>query len=233
MEFAYEPEVDRLRTRVLEFMHEFVYAAEHTYHEQAAAGAESRWDTPPIMDELKAQARSRGLWNLFLPGSEGAGLSNLAYAPLAEITGRSPFVAPEALNCSAPDTGNMETLARFATPIVRERWLRPLLDGEIRSCFSMTEPEVASSDATNIATRIERCAGGYAVSGRKWWSSGAMSPRCKVAIMMGVSDPDGESHRRHSMVVVPLDSPGGEDRAVDLGVRVRRRAARRTRRDRL
>jgi acyl-CoA dehydrogenase len=209
MEFAYDQQVEELQARVLEFMHELVYPAEATYHEQATAG--ERWHTPAIIDELKAQARARGLWNLFLPDSEhGAGLTNLAYAPIAEITGRSPFIAPEALNCSAPDTGNMETLARFGTPAIKERWLRRLLDGEIRSCFSMTEPDVASSDATNIDTRIERCAEGYAIRGRKWWSSGAMSPRCKVGIVMGVSDPAGERHRRHSMVVVPLDAPGVE-----------------------
>jgi acyl-CoA dehydrogenase len=209
MEFAYDQAVEALRAQLLEFMDEFVYPAEETYHAQVATG--DRWDTPPIIEELKTQARARGLWNLFLPGSEhGAGLSNLAYAPLAEITGRSPFIAPEALNCSAPDTGNMETIARFATSAVKDRWLPPLLDGQIRSCFSMTEPEIASSDATNIDTRIERRADGYAVRGRKWWSSGAMSPHCEVAIVMGVSDPDGERHRRHSMVVVPLDTPGVE-----------------------
>jgi len=210
MDFTYDPQVELLRAQLATFMDECVYPAEHTYHEQAASQG-SPWDTPPIMDELKAQARARGLWNLFLPDAEhGAGLTNLAYAPLAEITGRSPFVAPEALNCSAPDTGNMEILARFATPAVKERWLRPLLDGEIRSCFSMTEPDVASSDATNIATRIERRPDGYAIKGRKWWSSGAMSPRCRVAIVMGVSDPDGDPHGRHSMIVVPLDLPGVE-----------------------
>jgi acyl-CoA dehydrogenase len=210
LHFTYDPEVERLRQSLLAFMDECVYPAEHVYHEQART-AENRWDTPPVIDELKAEARSRGLWNLFLPDPEwGSGLSNLAYAPLAEITGRSPFVAPEALNCSAPDTGNMEILAHFATPAIRERWLRPLLEGEIRTCFSMTEPAVASSDATNIATRIERTADGYVINGRKWWSSGAMSPRCKVAVVMGVSDPDADRHRRHSMVVVPLDTPGVE-----------------------
>jgi acyl-CoA dehydrogenase len=209
MDFAYDSGVERLRMQLLEFMEEVIYPAEEAYHHQAASRAAGNWGTPPIMEECKAQARARGLWNLFLPAPpDGAGLSNLAYAPLAEISGRSPFIAPEAMNCSAPDTGNMEILAHFGTPSVQERWLRPLLDGEIRSCFSMTEPDVASSDATNIATRIERRGGGYAVSGRKWWSSGAMSPRCKVAIVMGVSDPEADRHRRHTMVVVPLDSDG-------------------------
>ncbi|WP_338090659.1 acyl-CoA dehydrogenase family protein [Planosporangium thailandense] len=191
-----------------QFMRDCVYPAEETFEEQVAARPDV-WDAPPVMEELKREARKRGLWNLFLPHSEfGAGLSNLEYAPIAELTGRSPLIAPEAMNCAAPDTGNMELLAMFGTPAQQERWLRPLLDGEIRSCFSMTEPEVASSDATNIATRIERDGDSYVVNGRKWWSSGAMNPRCKVSIVMGVSDPDGPRHRRHSMILVPLDTPG-------------------------
>jgi acyl-CoA dehydrogenase len=209
MDFAFDDKTTELRDRLLEFMDKFVYPAEQTFREQAAAAA-SRWDTPPVMEELKAEARSRGLWNLFLPKTHGygAGLTNLQYAPLAEITGRSPRIAPEALNCSAPDTGNMEILSLFGTEQQKQRWLLPLLDGAIRSAFSMTEPEVASSDATNIATRIERDGDEYVINGRKWWSSGAMSPRCKLLIVMGVTDPDAEPHRRQSMICVPMDTPG-------------------------
>jgi acyl-CoA dehydrogenase len=168
-----------------------------------------QWETPPVIEELKVKARSRGLWNLFLPaGSEG--LSNLEYAPIAEISGWSPWIMPEAMNCSAPDTGNMEILYHFATDAVRDRWLPPLLEGEIRSVYSMTEPAVASSDARNISLTIEPDGEDLLVSGRKWWSSGAMSPRCKVAIVMGKSDANGAPHRQQSMVVVPLDSPGVE-----------------------
>jgi acyl-CoA dehydrogenase len=164
---------------------------------------------PPVLDELKAEARRRGLWNLFLPDERwGAGLSVLEYAPLAEISGRSPHLAPEALNCSAPDTGNMEILAMFGTPEQQERWLVPLLDGEIRSCFSMTEPDVASSDATNIRCRIERDGDEYVITGRKWWSTGALSPRCRLSIVMGVTNPDADTYRRQSMILVPMDAPG-------------------------
>jgi acyl-CoA dehydrogenase len=164
---------------------------------------------PPIIDELKKSARSRGLWNLFLPDAElGAGLSVHEYAPLAEITGWSPALAPEALNCSAPDTGNMEILHMFGTPDQKEQWLMPLLDGEIRSCFSMTEPAVASSDATNIETSMRREGDSYVISGRKWFSSGAASDRCKVSIVMGVTNPDADPFRRQSMIIVPMDSPG-------------------------
>ena len=183
----------------------------------------------------RREARERGLWNLFLPPihEHGAGLTNLQYAPLAEITGRNPWIAPEALNCSAPTPGNMELLSLFGTPEQKERWLEPLLEGEIRSAFSMTEPEVASSDATNIATRIERDGDDYVINGRKWWTSGAMSPRCELLIVMGVTDPDAERHRRQSMILVPKDTPGVARRALDEPVRLRRRAARRPRRDRL
>jgi acyl-CoA dehydrogenase len=168
-----------------------------------------QWTTPPIMEELKTEARRRGLWNLFLPHSPlGAGLTNLQYAPLAEITGRSAHLAPEALNCSAPDTGNMEVLAMFGTPEQQERWLKPLLAGEIRSAFCMTEPAVASSDATNITTRIERDGDEYVINGRKWWSSGAMNPRCEIFILMGKTDPAGERHRQQSQILVPRDTPG-------------------------
>jgi acyl-CoA dehydrogenase len=209
MDFAFDDTTLKLRERLLAFMDECVYPAEETFLEQVHR-AESPWETPPIIDELKVQARERGLWNLFLPGTHpyGAGLTNLQYAPLAEITGRSPWMAPEAINCSAPDTGNMELLSLFGTEEQKRRWLEPLLDGEIRSAFSMTEPEVASSDATNIATRIERRGDEYVINGRKWWSSGAMSPRCELLIVMGVTDPDAERYRRQSMILVPRDTPG-------------------------
>jgi acyl-CoA dehydrogenase len=212
VEFAYSAKVEEYRQRLTAFMDEHVYPSEPVYAEQVAKQADP-WDRPPVIDQLKAEARSRGLWNLFLPHPEfGAGLSNLEYAPLAEITGHSPALAPEALNCAAPDTGNMELLAAFGTREQQERWLRPLLEGEIRSCFSMTEPEVASSDATNISARIVRDGDDYVVNGHKWWSSGAMSPRCRLAIVMGVTDPDAEPYRRQSMILVPLDTPGVEVR---------------------
>ena len=209
MDFAPDEKTVEMRERLLAFMQDFVYPAEGTFHDQADS-APNRWDTPPVIEELKAEARARGLWNLFLPAthSHGAGLTNLQYAPLAEITGHSPWIAPEALNCSAPDTGNMELLSLFGTPEQQERWLYPLLDGKIRSAFSMTEPGVASSDATNIATRITRDGDHYVINGRKWWSSGAMSPRCALLIVMGVTDPDAEQHRRQSMICVPAEAPG-------------------------
>jgi acyl-CoA dehydrogenase len=208
MDFAFSQRAIEFQQRAEEFLRDCVYPAEETFAAQLAERPDE-WDSPPVMEELKQEARKRRLWNLFLPHSEfGAGLSNLEYAPIAELSGRSPYLAPEAMNCAAPDTGNMELLAMFGTPAQQETWLRPLLDGEIRSCFSMTEPEVASSDATNIATRITRDGESYVVNGRKWWSSGAMNPRCKMSIVMGVSDPDGPKHRRHSMILVPLDAPG-------------------------
>ncbi len=209
MDFALDETTVDLRERLLAFMDKFVYPAEETFREQAES-APNRWATPPVMEELKAEARAQGLWNLFLPAthSHGAGLTNLQYAPLAEITGRSPWIAPEALNCSAPDTGNMELLSLFGTQEQQQRWLHPLLDGTIRSAFSMTEPAVASSDATNIATRITRDGDHYVINGRKWWSSGAMSPRCALLIVMGVTDRDAEPHRRQSMICVPADTPG-------------------------
>jgi acyl-CoA dehydrogenase len=208
MDFAFSERSIELQQRAEEFMRDCVYPAEETFAAQMAERPDG-WDSPPVVEELKQEARKRGLWNLFLPHSAfGAGLSNLEYAPIAELSGRSPHIAPEAMNCAAPDTGNMELLAMFGTEQQQERWLKPLLEGEIRSCFSMTEPDVASSDATNIATRIERDGDSYVVTGRKWWSSGAMNPRCKVSIVMGVSDPDGPKHRRHSMILVPLDTPG-------------------------
>ena len=211
MDFAYDARTEEFRERLLSFMDTHVYPAEKVFAEQVAeaAAAGRPWERPPIIDELKGEARSRGLWNLFLTHHpQGAGLTNLQYAPLAEITGHSPALAPEALNCAAPDTGNMELLAEFGSEEQQQRWLRPLLDGEIRSAFCMTEPDVASSDATNIATRIERDGDEYVINGRKWWSSGAMDPRCKILIVMGKSAPDAERHRQQSMILVPRDTPG-------------------------
>jgi acyl-CoA dehydrogenase len=213
MEFAFDQTTIDLRERLLAFMDEFVHPAEPTFREQVET-AENRWSTPAVIEELKVEARSRGLWNLFLPATHehGAGLTNLQYAPLAEITGRNPWIAPEALNCSAPDTGNMELLSLFGTDEQKRRWLEPLLEGTIRSAFSMTEPAVASSDAANIATRIERDGDEYVINGTKWWTSGAMSPRCELLIVMGVTDPDAERHRRQSMILVARDTAGVEVR---------------------
>jgi acyl-CoA dehydrogenase len=208
MDFGYPDRVEKLRTELLDFMDSHVYPAETVYRDQMAASGDPHHH-PQVVEGLKKEARARGLWNLFLPDEEaGAGLSVLEYAPLAEITGRSPHLAPEALNCSAPDTGNMEILHMFGTPEQKETWLDPLLEGEIRSCFSMTEPDVASSDATNIRTRIDRDGDDYVITGRKWFSSGAASSRCRMSIVMGVTDPEAEPHRRQSMVIVPLDAPG-------------------------
>lgn len=208
MEFAYDDRTVELRQRLEAFLTECVYPAEPVHHEQVHAAGDP-WARPPVMEELKAQARARGLWNLFLPDARyGAGLTNLQYAPLAELTGRSPHLAPEALNCAAPDTGNMELLAEFGSEEQRKQWLTPLLAGEIRSAFCMTEPEVASSDATNIATRIVRDGDHYVINGRKWWSSGAMDPRCEIFIVMGKTDPDADRHRQQSMILVPRDAPG-------------------------
>ena len=209
MDFGYDQTTVELQQQLLAFMDECVYPAEPRFRAQASS-LDDRWGTPPVIEELKQEARRRGLWNLFLPRSHeyGAGLTNVQYAPLAEITGRNPWIAPEAINCSAPDTGNMELLSLFGTDEQKRTWLEPLLEGEIRSAFSMTEPEVASSDATNIATRIERDGDEYVISGRKWWTSGAMSRRCKLLIVMGVTDPDAERHRRQSMILVPTDTPG-------------------------
>jgi acyl-CoA dehydrogenase len=194
-----------LQQRLTAFMDQHIYPNEQTFHEQIAA---SRWTPTAIVEELKAKARAEGLWNLFLPESEnGAGLTNLEYAPLCEIMGRS-VMAPEVFNCSAPDTGNMEVLARYGTPEQQERWLKPLLAGEIRSCFAMTEPAVASSDATNIESSIVRDGDEYVVNGRKWWSSGAGDPRCKIAIFMGKTDFTAPLHKQQSMILVPMDAPG-------------------------
>jgi acyl-CoA dehydrogenase len=196
-----------LHERLKAFMREVVEPGERLYREQHAA-APDRWSIPPVMEEMKARARAAGLWNLFLPESEyGAGLRNREYAPLCETMGRS-LIAPEVFNCNAPDTGNMEVLVRYGTPAQKERWLRPLLAGEIRSAFAMTEPGVASSDATNIEAAIERDGDHYAVNGRKWWTTGAMDPRCKILIVMGKTDPGAPRHLQQSMILVPADTPG-------------------------
>jgi acyl-CoA dehydrogenase len=227
MDFGYDARTLDLRKQLLTFMEERIYPAEAVYAEQveAAAAMSRQWERVPVTAELKAEALSRGLWNLFLTGNSAQAvgqfapdllpdppLTNVQYAALAEITGWSPALAPEALNCAAPDTGNMEVLAEFGTPLQQEQWLRPLLEGRIRSAFCMTEPEVASSDATNIATTITPDGDGYVINGRKWWSSGAMSSDCKVFIVMGVSAQPAEgeerSHSRHSQILVPSDTPG-------------------------
>ncbi|WP_276210836.1 acyl-CoA dehydrogenase [Heyndrickxia coagulans] len=208
MDFDYSPKVKALISKLERFMEENVYPGEKVFEEQLNA-QETRWAAvPPIMEELKAKAKQEGLWNLFLPDKEyGAGLSNLEYAPLCEIMGRS-IIAPEVFNCNAPDTGNMEVLARYGSDEQKEKWLKPLLNGEIRSCFSMTEPDTASSDATNISCSIVRDGDEYIVNGRKWWSSGAGDPRCKIAIVMGKTNPDAPRHEQQSMILVPLDTPG-------------------------
>ena len=206
MHFDFSPKVQDLRAQLLAFMDEHIYPNEGLFRQQIAEG--DRWDHPPILEQLKPKARAQGLWNLFLPSSRyGAGLTNLEYAPLCEIMGRSPM-ASEVFNCSAPDTGNMEVLVRYGTDEHKERWLKPLLAGEIRSCFSMTEPDVASSDATNIRSRIERDGDHYVINGRKWWSSGAGDRRCKISIFMGKTDPDAPKHKQQAMILVPLDTPG-------------------------
>jgi acyl-CoA dehydrogenase len=195
-----------LRQRLQAFMDAYIYPNEPTFRRQIDNG--DRWQPAEIVEELKAKARAAGLWNLFLPATEsGAGLSNVEYAPLCEIMGRSPM-APEVFNCSAPDTGNMEVLVRYGTPEQKAKWLDPLLAGRIRSCFAMSEPDVASSDATNISSRIERDGDGYVINGRKWWTSGAGDPRCRIAIFMGKSDPAAARHKQQSMILVPMDAPG-------------------------
>ncbi|MGE7594888.1 acyl-CoA dehydrogenase family protein [Peribacillus frigoritolerans] len=208
MHFEHTEKVKNLEKKLTEFMEKHVYPNESTYKKQLEA-QESRWsEIPAILSELTAKAKEEGLWNLFLPDSGyGAGLTNLEYAPLCEIMGRST-IGPETFNCNAPDTGNMEVLVRYGSEEHKERWLKPLLAGEIRSCFSMTEPEVASSDATNIECRIERTGNEYVINGRKWWSSGAGDPRCKIAIVMGKTDPEAAKHEQQSMILVPLDTPG-------------------------
>jgi acyl-CoA dehydrogenase len=207
MEFAASDRTRDLVERLTAFMDERVYPAEAIYDDQRRESGNPHFH-PPVMEELKGEARRRGLWNLFHPDSEyGAGLSNVEYAPLAEITGRSP-IGPEAVNCAAPDTGNMEVLSEFGTEAQKQRWLRPLLDGEIRSAFAMTEPDVGSSDATNIRLRIERQGDEYVLNGRKWWTTGAIRERCRILIVMGQTDPDGPPRRQQSMVLVPRDAPG-------------------------
>ena len=205
MNFDYSDKVKSLEQRLRAFMDEHIYPNEKRYYQQIE---KDRWAPTKVIEELKPKARAAGLWNLFLPHDEnGAGLNNLEYAPLCEIMGRS-ILAPEVFNCSAPDTGNMEVLARYGTPEQKECWLKPLLAGEIRSCFAMTEPAVASSDATNIQASIRREGNEYVLNGRKWWSSGAGDPRCKIAIFMGKTDPTARKHQQQSMVLVPMDSPG-------------------------
>ena len=210
MDFSYSDKVRGLQQRMLGFMHAHVYPAERRFAEEVEHNRRSgdAWRPTAVMEDLKQHARNAQLWNLFLPDSEfGAGLSNLEYAPLCEIMGRS-HLAPEACNCAAPDTGNMEVLARYGTPEQQRRWLTPLLEGKIRSAFAMTEPNVASSDATNIESSIVRDGGHYVINGRKWWTSGAGDPRCEILIFMGQTAPDAAPHRRQSMILVPIDTPG-------------------------
>jgi len=203
--FEFTDKVKNLQRRVQTFLDEYIYPNELRFHDEIE---QNRWSPTRIVEELKLKARAAGLWNLFLPDSEhGAGLTNLEYAPLCEMMGRS-VMAPEVFNCSAPDTGNMEVLARYGTPEQKERWLKPLLAGEVRSCFAMTEPAVASSDATNIEARIVRDGNHYVINGRKWWTSGAGDPRCKIAIFMGKTDPSALPHKQQSMILVPMDAPG-------------------------
>ncbi len=203
--FDLSPRVADLRRRLVAFMDEHVYPSEPTWHAQVNA---NRWQPTAVIEDLKSKAKAAGLWNLFLPDSNrGAGLTNLEYATLCEVMGRSPIGA-EPFNCSAPDTGNMEVLERYGTEAQKREWLAPLLDGRIRSCFAMTEPAVASSDATNIQASIVRDGDGYVLNGRKWWTSGAGDPRCKLAIFMGRSNPEAPIHQQQSMILVPMDAPG-------------------------
>jgi len=208
MNFDYSPKVKDLQKRVQQFMNDHVYPNEHLYHEQVDSQSD-RWQIPPIMEDMKAKAKSAGLWNLFLPESNrGAGLTNLEYAPLCEIMGRVHW-APEVFNCSAPDTGNMEVLERYGTAEQKKQWLEPLLEGKIRSCFAMTEPAVASSDATNIESSITRDGDFYVINGRKWWSSGMGDPRCKIIIFMGKTDPNNSNrYKQQSQILIPRDAPG-------------------------
>ena len=216
MDFDYSPRTKELQAQVLKFMNDYIYPAEAEFERELAANtaAGKRWTPLKLIEGLKVKAQAAGLWNLFLPvdsaaasGYSGAGLTNQEYAPLAEIMGRVPW-SSEVFNCSAPDTGNMETIARYGSTENKERWLKPLLEGKIRSAFAMTEPDVASSDATNIATRIERQGDEYVINGRKWWTSGAGDPRCAIYITMGKTDPDAPRHSQQSMVLVPANTPG-------------------------
>ncbi|AXF55389.1 acyl-CoA dehydrogenase family protein [Salicibibacter kimchii] len=207
MDFGMTDKVKDLQERVRTFIEEVIDPNEKVYEEQLNQQS-TRWQSPPIMEEMKQQAKEAGLWNLFLPESDyGAGLTNVEYAPLCELMGRSP-IAPEVFNCSAPDTGNMETLVRYASEEQKKQWLEPLLDGKIRSSFAMTEPNVASSDATNIETHIKKDGDEYVINGRKWWTSGIMDPRCEIMIVMGKSDPDGPKYTQQSMILVPRNTPG-------------------------
>ncbi|WP_332644545.1 acyl-CoA dehydrogenase family protein [Aeromicrobium sp.] len=209
MDFEYDAKTVEMIGKMEAFMDEVVYPAEPLAHEQMqAAIKEDSWSPPAVLEDLKAEARKRGLWNFFLPGEDGAGLTNLQYAPLAEITGRSIQLAPAAVNCAAPDTGNMEVLHMFGTPEQKEKWLKPLLAGEIRSAFAMTEPKVASSDATNIETSIVKDGDDYVINGHKWWITGAMNPNAKIFVVMGKTDTSAERHRQQSMILVERDAPG-------------------------
>lgn len=206
MEFEFSDKVKYLQKKLSAFMDEYIYPNEDKFYEQLNSG--ERWKVIPLIEELKVKAKAEGLWNLFLPESElGAGLTNLEYAPLCEIMGRVPWSA-EVFNCSAPDTGNMEVIVRYGSEENKKQWLKPLLEGEIRSCFAMTEPEVASSDATNIRSSIVRDGDHYVINGRKWWTSGAGDPRCKIAVFMGKTDPNAQTHKQQSMILVPMDAPG-------------------------
>ena len=205
MTFEYSEKTKELQKHIQRFMDEHIYPNERRFDEEVER---NRWKPTEIIEELKPKARAAGLWNLFLPDAPGgAGLTNLEYAPLCEIMGRCHW-APEVFNCSAPDTGNMEVLARYGTPEQKEKWLKPLLAGEVRSCFAMTEPDVASSDATNIASSILRDGNEYVINGKKWWASGAGDPRCKIAIFMGKTDPSTATHKQQSMILVPMDTSG-------------------------
>ncbi|MBD8664232.1 acyl-CoA dehydrogenase family protein [Rhizobium sp. CFBP 8752] len=207
MDFTPSQKTTSIADRLTAFMDENVYPAESSYHHHVETAVD-RWTIPPVMEELKANAKGQGLWNLWLPQSDhGAGLSNLEYAPLSEIMGRS-LIGPEVFNCNAPDTGNMEVFVRYATEEQKKRWLEPLLDGRIRSAFCMTEPEVASSDATNVRCSIDRDGDEYVINGRKWWASGALDPRCEIMIVMGKTDPSAESHKQQSMILVPTRTAG-------------------------
>jgi acyl-CoA dehydrogenase len=217
MDFTYDARTEELRGQISEFMDEFVYPAEAVVAQYVEDNPDA-WHEPPIINELRVEARKRGLWNLFLAHHpQGAGLTNLQYAPLAEIMGRSPSIGSAVFNCAAPDTGNMELLAEFGSPEQQDRWLKPLLDAEIRSAFCMTEPDVASSDAANIATAITRDGDEYVINGRKWFSTGAMSPECAIFIVMGKTNPEADKHRQQSMILVPRDTPGID---VKRGMRV-------------
>ncbi|MGN6722277.1 MAG: acyl-CoA dehydrogenase family protein [Marmoricola sp.] len=211
MEFSYDAKTEELRASMFEFMDSHIYPNEQVFHHQLEELDNPwAWDSVPVLGEIREEARRRGLWNAFLPGDHGAGLTNLQYATIAEISGRSAHIAPAAMNCAAPDTGNMEVLAMAGTPEQQERWLKPLLNGEIRSAFAMTEPDVASSDATNIGLSIVRDGDEYVLNGRKWWITGAMNPNCKIFIVMGKTDPNAARHRQQSMILVERDTPGLE-----------------------